>query len=130
MNKMKQELINDVMTGVLVAATFAAVIPTEAFAQLTSAVSTTQTNVAAPAMQFLGMLSYALGGVMTIAGIAGAKKHADAPANNPLNPAIGKLGAGAAFLAAPYVVGMIANTGSAAVGSQSSTFSNSAMGFQ
>ena len=111
---MKRELMNDVVTGVLLAATFAAAMPVDAFAQLTSTITTAQSNVAAPAMQFLGMISYAVGAVMVVSGIAAAKKHADQPSNNALGPAIGKLGAGAAFLAAPYAIGVIANTGTAA----------------
>jgi len=112
MNKMmKKELINDVLTGLLVAAAFAAVVPVDALAQNLAAVgSSAQKNVALPFVQFVSYISYGLGTVMTVAGIANAKKHADNPSSNPLGPALGKLGAGAAFLAAPSVAGMLMNT--------------------
>jgi hypothetical protein len=45
-----------------------------------------------------------------VAGIAGCKRHSDSPTNNPLALALGRLGAGAAFLAAPTVAGMLAGT--------------------
>ncbi|MDR3423519.1 MAG: hypothetical protein P4M13_00360 [Alphaproteobacteria bacterium] len=110
--RMKQELLNDVLTGLAVAATFAAVVPCDAFAQLSSAVTGVSSDVMLPAMTVVSYISYGLGTVLTVAGIAGAKKHADNPGSNPLNPALGKLGAGAAFLAAPYVIGMMGSTGS------------------
>jgi hypothetical protein len=115
-NLMKRELVNDIVTGLLVAATFAAVVPADAFAQLSAQATTVNTNVLNPAMQVLTYISYGLGGVMTVAGIAGAKKHADNPSSNPLGPAIGKLGAGAAFLAAPFAIAMIQKTGNNTLG--------------
>jgi hypothetical protein len=112
MKNIKQELLNDVLTGVMVAATFAAIAPNAAMAQgLASAVTATSANVFAPAMAILSYVSYAIGAVLVVAGIAHTKKHADNPGNNPLGPALGKLGAGAAFLAAPTLIGTMQSTG-------------------
>ena len=117
---MKQELINDVLTGLLVAATFAAVLPTEALADLSAATNASTSTIAGPAMKVVSIISYCLGAVLTVHGISGAKQHADNPASKPLGPAVGKLGAGAAFLAAPYVIGMIQETGTNTLGGSSS----------
>jgi hypothetical protein len=128
-NLMKTQLINDILTGLMVAATFGAIAPTGAWAQLSSAVPAAQASVLQPAMQALTYISYGLGSVMVIAGIANAKKHADQPSSNPLGPAIGKLGAGAAFLAAPTVVGMLQQTGQNTTGGGNAQFNASAIGF-
>ena len=112
MKNSKQELLNDVLTGLMVAATFAAVAPEAAMAQnLATAVSNTSADVFSPAMNALSYLSYAIGAVLVVAGIAHTKKHADNPGNNPLGPALGKLGAGAAFLAAPTLIATMQGTG-------------------
>ena len=126
--KMKKELLNDVLTGLAVAGAFAAVAPGQAFAQLTQFVTNAGTQVVSPAMTALAYISYGLGAVLTVAGIANAKKHADNPSSNPLNPAIGKLGAGAAFLAAPGVVSVMQKTGSATAAGQG-TGSSMTIGF-
>jgi hypothetical protein len=120
--KMKTELCNDVMTGLMVAAIFAAVAPGDAFAQLSAAVGAAQSDIAAPFLRIVSYISYALGTVMTVAGIAGAKQHADAPASNKLAPAIGKLGAGMAFLAAPSLIGMMLTTGTDTLGNGTGAF--------
>jgi hypothetical protein len=121
--KMKSELINDVLTGLMVAATFAAIVPCDAFAQLQSAVGSAQGTLARPFTVIVSYISYGLGTVMTVAGIAQAKKHADNPATTPLGPALGRLGAGAAFLAAPFLIGMMGLTGSGTLGTNGGTFS-------
>jgi hypothetical protein len=113
MKTIKRELINETITGLLLAATVGAIMPTDAFAQLSTATQNADTTIVQPALHVVSLISYALGTVMVVAGIANAKKHADQPASNPLGPAIGKLGAGAAFLAAPTVVGMLETTGNA-----------------
>lgn len=105
--------MNDVVTGVLVAAAFAIVVPADAFAQLSTVASSAQTSIMNPVVRIVSYVSYGLGTVMTVAGIANAKKHADNPSSNPLGPALGRLGAGAAFLAAPGVAGMLLATGNA-----------------
>ena len=112
--KMKDVLISDVLTGLLVAVTLAAVIPGDAFAQggLASVTTQAQTNIAKPFLTFVSYICYCLGTVMTVAGISSAKKHADNPSGEPLNKSLGRLGAGAAFLAAPTLVGMVLATGS------------------
>lgn len=107
---MKRETLNDVLSGLLVAATFAVIAPTNAWAALSEAVATADTSIMKPALHVVGLVSYGLGAVMTVAGIAHAKKHADNPSSNPLGPALGKLGAGGAFLAAPTVIGMLQKT--------------------
>ena len=110
--RMKKELLNDVLTGLVVAAVFAAVVPGEALAQLSTAVDNAKSGVASPFVTVVSYVAYGLGVVMTVAGISNCKKHADAPAQNPLGPALGRLGAGAAFLAAPSLAGMLTSTGS------------------
>ena len=111
MKSQKQQLINEILTGLLVAAAFAAVIPGDALAQNLSAVGTAaSTSIMKPFVEITSYISYGIGTVMTVAGIAGCKKHSDSPTNNPLAPALGRLGAGAAFLAAPTVAGMLAGT--------------------
>lgn len=124
MNTRTKELLNDVLTGLAVAGTFAAVMPAESMAQLSTAVTNAQAEVAAPFVQIVSYISYGMGAVFTIAGIAGAKKHADNPQTNPLNPALGKLGAGAAFLAAPVIVGMLQTTGNTTTGDTAASFSS------
>ncbi len=120
--KMKQELISDVLTGLVVAATFGAVMPVEAFAQLSTATGQFQTQVGVPFTTVVSMICYGIGAVLTVAGIAGAKKHADAPAQNALGPVLGRLGAGAAFLAAPTLIGMVSQTGTLALNAGTSHF--------
>jgi len=119
---MKSELFNEVLTGLLVAATFAAVAPTAALADLSSATQSADTTLVTPALHAVGLISYALGAVIVVAGISNAKKHADNPSSNPLGPAIGKLGAGAAFLAAPTMIGMLQQTGQNTTASGTSSF--------
>jgi len=108
--KMKKELISDMLTGLAVAAVFTAIAPVEALAQLTAVSDATEGSILRPMMQFASYASYGMGTVLTIAGISSAKKHADNPGQNPLGHALGKLGAGAAFLTAPSVAGMLADT--------------------
>ena len=131
-NTMKSELVGEVLTGFLVAAAFALVVPGDAMAQsgaFGTAVSSARSTLGAPFITIVSYISYGLGTVMTIAGIAGAKKHADAPANNPLGPVLGRIGAGAAFLTAPTLVGMMQSTGTSTTGSGAAAFSNTAIGF-
>ena len=107
----KRQWLNEVITGLLVAAVFAVVVPGDASAQnLAVAGTQASTQIMAPFVQFTSYIAYALGSVMTVAGIAGCKKHADNPGSNPLAPALGRLGSGAAFLSAPTVAGMLAGT--------------------
>ncbi|MDD4615967.1 MAG: hypothetical protein PHW76_02465 [Alphaproteobacteria bacterium] len=117
--RMKRELINDVVTGLAIAAVFAGVVPSDALAQLNASVGTARTAIAGPFVTIVSYIAYGLGTVMTVAGIAGAKKHADNPGSNPLGPALGRLGAGAAFLAAPSLVGMMGSTGDSTLTGQS-----------
>ena len=126
---MKRELVNDVLTGLLVAATFAAVMPSDAFAQLSTAVGNSKIQVFTPAMTVVTYICYGLGAVLTVAGIANAKKHADNPSSNPLGPAIGKIGAGAAFLAAPYAIGMIQGTGNGTLSTNGTGTASNVIGF-
>jgi ABC-type transport system involved in cytochrome c biogenesis permease subunit len=109
--KMKKELLKDVVTGLAVAATFASVVPADALAQLATSVGAAEGSIGTPFLTIVSYIAYGLGTVMTVAGIANAKKHADNPGSNPLGPALGRLGAGAAFLAAPSLIGMIGQTG-------------------
>ena len=121
MKNSQRELINDVVTGLMVAATFAAIVPGEAFAQLNSSVTAAGQQVFNPAIKLVDYIAYALGTVMVVAGIAGVKKHSDQPSSNPLGPGIGKLGAGAAFLAAPTVIAVLTSSPHSLSGNPSST---------
>ncbi|MDE1901647.1 MAG: hypothetical protein KGI37_08400 [Alphaproteobacteria bacterium] len=110
-NIMKQELLNDVLTGLMIAATFTAIVPADALAQNLAAVgSAAQNGVMDPFVKFASYASYALGTVMVVVGISDAKKHADNPGQNKLGPALGKLAAGGAFLAAPAVASTMTGT--------------------
>lgn len=113
--KMKKELISDVLTGLVVAATFGAVMPADAFAQLSTATGNFQSEVGMPFTTVVSLISYGIGTVLSVAGIAQAKKHADNPTQTPLGQALGRLGAGAAFLAAPTLIRMVTQTGSNAL---------------
>ena len=124
-SKMKRQLFNDVVTGLAVAALFAMVAPGTAFAQgstLNEAVKAAQNTIAVPFATTVSYISYIMGSVMMVAGISGLKKHAEDPGQNPLNKPLGKVGAGAAFLAAPYVAGMLLETSKETVGSEGSRF--------
>ena len=108
---MKSQLIEDVLTGLLVAATFSLGMPTHSFAQDLQTMGTNASSaIMAPIVEFASYAAYGLGTVSMVAGIAAAKKHSETPQSNPLGPALGKLGAGAAFLVAPQVAGMLAGT--------------------
>ena len=120
--KMKKELISDMLTGLVVAATFGAVMPADAFAQLSSATTTFQSQVGVPFTTVVSLISYGIGTVLTVAGIAQAKKHADNPGQTPLGLALGRLGAGAAFLAAPSLITMVTKTGVSAIGASANGF--------
>ncbi|MCL2474435.1 MAG: hypothetical protein FWF23_06030 [Alphaproteobacteria bacterium] len=122
-SKMKKQLFNDVVTGLAIAALFAMAAPDAAYADtLNEAVRAAQNNIAEPFAKTVSYVSYVMGAVMMVAGIAGVKKHADQPANEPLNKGLGKIGAGAAFLAAPFVAGMLLETSKETVGSEGSKF--------
>lgn len=109
--KMKKILIGDVLTGLMVAAAFAAVVPGEALADLAAAVGRVNTEVGTPFETIVGYLCYGIGSVLTVAGIAQAKKHAEAPGSVTLGHVLGRLGVGAALLAAPTLVGTMQTTG-------------------
>ncbi len=123
--KMRNILVNDVLTGLVVAATLAAVMPVDAFAQegIAGITGKVQSNIAGSFMKFVSMASYCFGTILTVTGIASAKKHADNPSTEPLNKSLGRLGAGAAFLAAPTLIGMILATGSSTLNSGQAQFS-------
>jgi len=121
--KMKKELVNDVLTGLVVAATFASVAPGQAMADLAAVVTSTSSTVAVPFLQAMSYICYGLGALLTVLGVSGAKKHADAPGQNALGPALGKIAAGAAFLAAPSVVAAVQQTGTATFGTDAATVS-------
>jgi hypothetical protein len=108
---LKKQFINDVLTGLLVAATFAAAAPHDAMAQLATAVSNTSSTVFRPIMSVLGYGCYGAGAFFGIQGVMGAKKHADRPADQPLGPALGKMATGAALVAIPSVVNIVQQTG-------------------
>jgi hypothetical protein len=113
----KQQLINDVLTGLLVAATFAMVAPTHVMADTFSgAADLTSTQLFKPAVTVLSYGCYAAGAFFGIQGIAHVKKHTDSPSQNALGPALGKLGVGAGLIAIPSVINLLQDTGTSVVG--------------
>ena len=110
------------MLGLTVAAAFALIIPTDAMAQLQGSVDAAQTSIAQPFIKVVSYVSYGLGTVMGVAGIAGLKKHSDNPGSNPIGPPLGRIGASAAFITAPSLVGMLQHTGSGTLQGGTPTF--------
>ena len=85
-SKMKKQLVNDVVTGLAIAALFAMASPDAAYAtNLNDAVRDAQNTIADPFAKTVSYISYVMGAVMMIAGIAGVKKHADQPARPHLD---------------------------------------------
>ena len=124
MKNQHEILMNEVLTGLLVAAVLASVIPGDVLAQNLAAVGTVASeSIMKPFVQFTSYIAYGVGSVMTVAGIAGCKKHSDNATSNPLAPALGRLGAGAAFLSAPTVAGMLAGTATNSDVTGAATFS-------
>ena len=114
-NWINNGMLNDVLTGLMVAATFSLIAPHVSLAQTLSAVAKgAQSEIMTPFVELSSYVAYGMGTVMTVAGIAGVKKHADNATSNPLAPALGKLAAGAAFLSAPSVAGVLAGTAASA----------------
>lgn len=120
-NIMKEKLTNDVITGLLVAATFAIVSPCDAFSALTDVAGNTGSQVLTPIVKILSYISYGLGTVFTVKGISDVKKHTENPTQGNLGKGLGALGAGGAFLVAPAAVQMLQSTGAATLGSGSSS---------
>ena len=121
--KIKKQLIDDIVTGLAVAALFALVAPDAAFADtLNEAVRTAQNTVAKPFADIVSYISYCMGAVMMVSGIASVKKHSQEPSSEPLNKGLGKIGAGSAFLAAPFVAGMLLDTSKETIGSEGARF--------
>ncbi len=120
-----EQLRNDVLQGLLVAATLALVAPELATAQdLMGVASNSKQNVLLPIMTLLSYVCYGLGAVLVAAGISSAKKHSESPSSNPLTPAIGKMGTGAGLLAIPYLVKVFQQTGFNTSGGGVATTSN------
>jgi len=123
-SKKNKLLFADVMTGLVLASFFAMIAP-EAFAQqgkdFEQAVNDAKGGVGIPFTTLVSYISYGLGIVMMVSGITSIKKHSQDPSQEPLNRGLGKVGAGSAFLAAPFVANMLLSTGEKVVGSQTST---------
>ena len=100
------------MQGLLLAAVVAAALPIPdlAFAQLSASASTSQTSVFAPILQILSYASYVIGGVLVIGGVMKFKHHAENPSQTPLTHGFSRVGAGAALLALPYLMGLANST--------------------
>jgi hypothetical protein len=74
------------------------------------AVDNSSATVFNPFIRIVDFISYAIGTVLVVSGILGAKKHAERPTDEPLGKAIGKLAAGGAFLILPSIAGMLQDT--------------------
>ena len=57
-------------------------------------------------MALLSYASYAIGGVLVVAGVMKFKHHAENPTNAPLAHGFARVGAGAALLALPFLMGL------------------------
>jgi hypothetical protein len=125
---LKNQFMNDVLAGLIVAATFTAAAPHDAMAQLAAAVDNTRTAVFQPMMTILGYGCYGAGTFFGIQGVMGAKKHADRPTDQPLGPALGKLATGAALVAIPSVISTVQATGTGVFGGSGGT-ANPIQGF-
>jgi len=107
--------------GLLMAAVVATALPLPdlAFAQLSSAAPLSQNNVFNPILQLLSYASYVIGGVLVIAGVMKFKHHAENPTNAPLAHGFSRVGAGAALLALPYLMGLANSTAQGTLTGQS-----------
>ena len=110
----KQVLTNAWMQGLLMAAVVAVALPMPdiALADLATTATNAQTNVFNPALKILSYASYTVGGFMGIGGVMKLKAHTENPTNAPMAHGLGRLGAGAAFLALPSVMGLLNSTSS------------------
>lgn len=120
----KVELKKSWMQGLLMAAVVAAALPIPdlAFAQLSSATTNSQSSVFQPIVQLLSFASYVIGGVLVVAGVMKFKHHAENPTQAPLQHGFSRVGAGAALLALPYLMGVANSTASSTFGSGTSSF--------
>lgn len=128
---MKNERLSNAWSQGLMLAAIVAValpVPDAAWAQLTSTVAATGSNVFTPVLKVLNYTCYTIGSFMGIGGIMKLKAHSENPTNAPMSHGVGRCAAAAAFLALPSVVGMLTSTssstlsGSNALGSFSPTF--------
>jgi hypothetical protein len=110
---MKNEKIKNMfLQGLLMATVLgtAIQIPDMAFAQLSTAANTSQNTVFTPILTLLSFASYVIGGILTIGGVMKVKAHTENAAQNPLQHAFGRVGAGATLLALPYLMGLASRT--------------------
>lgn len=117
----KENLTKLWVQGLLMAVVVAAAlpIPDVAFAQLSSAASTSKDSVFGPILQLLSFAAYVIGGVLVIGGVMKCKHHTENPTNTPLSHGIARLGAGSALLALPYLMGLANQTASTTMQSTS-----------
>ena len=109
---MKKDMKKIWMQGLLMAAVIATAVPMSglAWADLQSSASTSQTSVFGPILQLLSYASYVIGGVLVVAGVMKFKHHAENPTNAPLAHGFARVGAGAALLALPFLMGLANST--------------------
>jgi hypothetical protein len=100
--------------GLVMAAVVAAAVPVPdlAWAQLSTSVSASKTNVFNPLLNVLSYGCYTIGGFLGISGIMKLKAHTEAPTQGNLSHGIGRVSAAAGFLALPSVMGVLSSTSS------------------
>lgn len=98
--------------GLLMAAVIAVAVPMPevALAQLSTTVDTSQQTVFNPVLKVLSFACYVIGGVLGVAGIMKFKQHSENPTNAPLSHGFSRVGAGAALLALPFLMGVFNQT--------------------
>lgn len=82
----------------------------EALAQLSSTVETSQSNVFNPILKLLSFACYIIGAVLAVAGILKFKQYSENAQTHPLSHGFARVGAGAALLALPFLMGVLNQT--------------------
>jgi len=110
---MKNEKIKNLwLQGLLMAAVVGTAIhvPDMAFAQLSTASTTSQNTVFTPILTLLSFACYVIGGVLVIGGVMKIKHHTENPTQTPMSHGFARAGAGATLLALPYLMGLASRT--------------------
>jgi len=107
--------------GLLMSAVIATAVPLPdlAFAQLSTAAGTSQSQVFAPMLQILSYACYIIGGVLVVGGVMKLKHHSENATTTPLSHGFSRLGAGAGLLALPYLMGLANSTATNTLGTRS-----------
>lgn len=109
---MNRERLTTLWAQALTLAILAAVIMPipEALAQLDPTVEATRSNVFGPILKLLSFACYVIGGVLAVAGILKFKQYSENAQTHPLSHGFARIGAGAALLALPFLMGVLNQT--------------------